>query len=127
MSISLAGTGKRYIDLQARMKNGRLHIQGLDGGHNRDYGVAVDIDVPEAFAKWSAGQPHTLKSAAGTGATYLPIRARIYPGDVVHVQVAGSKLNRNYGSVLNVTCEPLRKFVADELAKPAACGLATLG
>jgi len=47
ISSSLAGTGEKYVMLQARIiENGsRINIQGLGEEENRAYGVAVKVNV----------------------------------------------------------------------------------
>ena len=44
---SLAGTDAKYVPARVRVKNGKLHIQLEGTPFNRDYGAAIDVDIPE--------------------------------------------------------------------------------
>jgi len=109
---SLAGTGKRYVVLQARVRDGKLHIQGRGVPVNRPYGVAVDVSIPDNLREWFEEQDHILPSLANTDAMYVPIQARIKDG-LIHVQVRGNKpYNRPYGAAFDIKgAEVLKSFL----------------
>lgn len=104
---SLAGTGKQYLALQARVYGNNeyhprhLHVQGEGDEGNRYYGVAQDLDLEPETLEWFGKLPHTLDSLAKTGAKYAPLQARL-DGDEVRFQVAGPELNRWYGAAFRV-------------------------
>ena len=109
---SLAGTGRKYVVLQARVRDGKLHIQGKGTPANRPYGVAVDVSIPDDLREWFEEQNHTLPSLANTDAMYVPIQARIKDG-LIHVQVKGNKpYNRSYGAAFDIKgAEVLKSFL----------------
>jgi len=114
---SLAGTGRQYIKMQARVKEGKLHIQGKGTKINRSYGIAIDVTLSESVLRWFEKQDHTEESLAGSDAMYVSVQAKPLSGDVIHIQVEGSEFNREYGLAIDVTSSELHKFVTKELAK----------
>ena len=114
---SLAGTGRQYVRMQARVKEGKLHIQGKGTVINRPYGIALDVTLHESILKWFEKQEHTEKSLANTDAMYVPIQAKPLSENVVHIQVKGSEFNREYGLAIDTTSPELYKFVTSELDK----------
>jgi hypothetical protein len=95
---SLAGTDKVYVEVQGRVRNGLLHIQGRGPEGNRLYGVAVDLPIDGDFATWLDGQTHSLQSLADTGHLYLPMQVRV--ADTIRLQVPGTEFNRPYGAAV---------------------------
>lgn len=100
MNNSLANTGVSYVPLQAYVRdNDSLHIQGTGLKVNRDYGVAVDIDInnfDEDFIEYFNNLPHTLSSKVSEK-MYFPLQAKVV-GDSVHFQISGPQFNRSYGA-----------------------------
>ena len=90
-------------DIQVRMKNGRLHIQGAGPEINRGYGVAGDVQVPDELADWMANQDHEYESLAGSEAVYVGATARIHE-DVngVEIIIEGEPLNVEDGVSITV-------------------------
>lgn len=111
---SLAGTGRTYVQLQARVyrmkTDGRreLHIQGRGPEVNRDYGVAETVALEDkALRRWLKDVDASNESLAGTEAVYFELQARRYPGDVIHFQVRGTDdegdtFNRSYGAMFEL-------------------------
>jgi hypothetical protein len=126
MRSSLAGTDKSYAVLQVRMKGGRLHVQGRGVAVNRDYGVAVEVDVPLKLATWIDGQHHTEPSLAGTGMKYVPCQVRLR-NSVAHFQIPGGEYNRDYGAAFDVEgVGPLTTFLLNEDAVDSDSGAGQL-
>jgi len=114
-------TDKPYVEIQGRMRDGTLHIQGRGSEVNRQYGVAVNVQAPKQLADWLDQQSHTLFSLAGTVARYVPMQARI-KGGRIHVQVAGTPLNRGYGAAFDVDgAADLEAFIRNEVGDDAHC------
>ena len=107
---SLVSGDVKYVSLQARATSDGLHVQGSGASINRSYGVAVDLAVSEEVRAWVNAQTPSQKSLV-SDRRYVPIQATVYPGSEVHIQVAGSKLNRNYGMVLKTRNPELLSFV----------------
>jgi len=108
---SLAESGKDYIVIQGRIRDGKLHIQGKGPYINRDYGVATNIPVADHFIKFMESCTHSLTSLV-TDRAYVPMQFRVYPDNWIHIQIKGPQHNRNYGAVLDVKSDDLLKFAA---------------
>lgn len=123
---SLAGTGRPYAVIQGRVGGTTLKIQGKGPETNRPYGISLVVPIPADLAKWMAGIKATYKSlAAGSSARYFAMQSAVVDEDTVRVQVAGSKLNRSYGTVFTIKNSELRSFVnaAIEEMQPASVNL----
>jgi hypothetical protein len=115
MGESFAGTGKTYVELQVREKNGKIHVQGIGEGGNRSYGVADDFPITDGVSKYTLRMPATLESLAGTCQKYVPVQARARKG-YVHFQQAGPEGNREYGysfDILKEQAPALWNFLAN--------------
>lgn len=107
--ISLANTGKNYVEIRGRIDGGVLVVEG--DAPEGCKGVVVNIEVPTKLANWFAdldytdgkvGAPHFVKMQATTIG---------YGG--VHIQVRNKEtLNRNYGAAFNVDSDLLRAWVS---------------
>ena len=120
MKKSLAGTGKRYVKVQGRLRgDADLHIQGAGPEVNRSYGVAVDIPksvLSEGLWDWLKGLDTPLGSLHPmSGQAYFVMQVRP-EGDSLHFQVEknlSDKLNRGYGATFDIplwTRPALEKF-----------------
>ena len=112
---SKAGTCELYVPVQGRIyPDHKLHIQGWGPVVNREYGVAVDLDMPTELEEWWEEQEHTIPSQAGTTAQYVGLQVRL-EGDFIHGQVVGASLNRGYGVSMDIhrtpNAEPLFQFI----------------
>ena len=117
---SLASNKADYIEVQGRIKDGCLHIQGAGDNANRYYGVAVSVSVPYPLRAWIEGLGRSLKSLADSKQLYSRMLATIR-GDNVHIQVpfVGS-FNRSYGAAFDLDgAADLREFLSVEIAKLA--------
>lgn len=98
--------------IQARLKDGRLHIQGAGPEVNRDYGVALDYKIEDEITEWLATQSPILPSLAGSEAMYLPGTARITEDEDLELTLDGHELNIEDGAAMTVLGdELLRAFV----------------
>ena len=102
--LSMTGPERTYVLLQGRIyPDGRLHVQGRGPRVNREYGVAVDLTLPEELRSWWMEQAHDRVSLAGTHAMYVEFHAEIrqFPvepvADSIRAQVRGKELNRVHG------------------------------
>jgi len=102
---SLAGTGKTYVEVQARMyPGGVLHVQGRGHKANREYGIAVNLAVPSdvrSFFNREEPSKASKLSQANTGARYIPGQVRSRRG-YLHFQFKDGGANRMYGIAFDV-------------------------
>ncbi len=100
---SLAGTGVQYRKMQARRWEGTLlHFQ-IDGEKiNRKYGASFTVQAPEDIIEAVEAANDTTVSLAGSGKEYAILQAKQVGDSEIHVQVAGSSGNRDYGASFNV-------------------------
>jgi hypothetical protein len=104
------GSDAQYTLMQARVLGtthnaATLNIQGGGPAGNRDYGVAVQVQVSKSLADWLSGQWHLLKSLADSKAKYAYVQAR-YDPDLkgVRFQVSGGpEYNRPYGAAFVIS------------------------
>jgi hypothetical protein len=122
---SLAGTGKRYVQLQARIKEDYLHVQVVAPNakdRNRPYGLSTDVTPPNdilVYFKQATKVTDLLDSQANTKRQYLPMQATtIGYGNEVHLQARDGKLNREYGLAFNIEDDDLHSFVTNLLNTP---------
>lgn len=107
---SLAGTGKVYKELQARVyPNEGLHLQGKGEPVNRDYGFADTLffgagPMDKEFLIWAVELDHSVTSLA-SHAAYFPIQARLRSNGTVHFQIRDGNFNRSYGAAFDVAQE----------------------
>lgn len=95
---SLAGTGKDYVLGQIREKDGGVKIQIAGPNVNRDYGYTDEVSCCDSFLAFLNEQDAFLPSLAGNSSElYTPARFKFLEGNRVHIQVAGSNGNRDYG------------------------------
>lgn len=102
---SLAGTGKRYLLAQVRERDGKMHVQLLApgmAGCNRLYGMSFDVGLSATAEQAIAGSLVKAKSQAGTSPIYALAQVNVRPTDILHFQVLGSEVNREYGASFNV-------------------------
>ncbi len=88
---SLAGTGTLYAVAQVRLVDPQ-RVRFQCAGSEWTYMVPSDI------AAWLSAQPAPWKSAAGTGAVYVPCLIRPEGDASMRVQVPGASLNRDWGA-----------------------------
>jgi len=122
---SQAGTGRDYVQLQARLYPQGLHVQGQGICINRDYGVAVTFAIPSqlrAYLEKVEAEAAKLDSLAGTGKRYFCLQAvlnREGSDLVIHFQVPFKETyNRAYGAAFDVPvarATELAMFIAAEL------------
>jgi len=121
---SLAGTGRRYVQLQARLYPKGLHVQGEGNEVNRSYGVAETFPInPELRAYLEKVEAEAgLSSLAGTGKKYFPLQAVLNRAEgqmFIHFQVPFKEAyNREYGAAFDVPIGEapyLAVFIASEL------------
>jgi len=128
---SLAGTGRRYVQLQARMYPQGLHVQGKGVNVNRDYGVAVTFPIHSELRNYLykvEDASARLDSLAGTGKKYFYLQAVLNRRDnnlLIHFQVPfAESYNRDYGAAFDVpvaSATELAVFIASELAGMDDC------
>lgn len=113
---SLTGSGKPYVVLQARVKNGMLHVQGRGTAINREYGIADDLSVNvNNFGGIASG----LKSLADTGERYFAVLGKLWDDGTLHFQIPGPERNRDYGMAFDMSPKghkALVDFIKAELA-----------
>ena len=118
---SMAGSETKYVALQARVtKSGKLHFQGIGKEVNRPYGVSFTLKENLGFALKenldSFNYLQTLKTEylskhSGSSKLYFPIQATFYEnGTLIHFQITGPKLNRDYGASFSI---PTEEFPSD--------------
>lgn len=99
--MSLAGTGKQYVEAQARiMDDGSLHVQVFspDATFNRPYGASFNMAVGDGVAEYVNSIPATIESLATHGKfAYVPMYLRAGTGRI-KFQFLGPELNRGYGA-----------------------------
>jgi hypothetical protein len=116
-TVKSLATNRRYVELQARVKNWVLHIQGRGTSVNRAYGVAVDVTAEPQVINYIQSFEGSLPSLAGSAQRYVPIQA-VVNGEAVHVQVQGPPmLGRSYGAAFDITSNQgdLVTFIEAEL------------
>jgi len=125
LTQSLAGTGRVYVQLQARLYPEGLHVQGQGTEVNRGYGVAetfpISPDLRDYLAKVEQAEAE-LPSLAGTGKRYFRLQAVLNRKDnqvFVHFQVAFREgYNRHYGAAFDIPVKNapnLAVFIASHL------------
>ena len=110
---------EKYVELQGRIRNGKLHIQGKGTKINRSYGIAVDIAVPAKLVQWFSNQEHTLPSLAGSDAVYVPLRAFPEGEEIVRVEAIGTPFNTEEGISFKIKSSKLYDFVSQMAEKHA--------
>ncbi len=113
-------TDTPYLQAQARVRDGFLHIQALGAEGNRPYGYSFTTqqELPKAVAEFLDNLDDALVSMAGTGAMYFPVQLKAEDGQV-HVQVDGNgeTLNREYGAAFDLAnCNGFSEWVAEQVA-----------
>ena len=109
-------TEDKRLQVRLHSTDGQLHFQGIGVEVNREYGLSVDVRVPNEISDWLKNQQATLQSAAGGGPIYVPTQMRVYDVDdkpVYQLFIEGSnndKLNHPDGAVLNM--QPKSMMVA---------------
>lgn len=114
---SLASERTGYVALQARVTSpSRIHLQGKGVSSNRDYGVAVDINLPANLCSWLNGVGVGYNSLyPDSNHKYFFVQA-VRNGSQIHIQVpcCSPTFNRNYGATFDVSASqyaPLAQFV----------------
>ena len=107
---SFATAKTDYTEIQARLYEDGLHVQGSGEEVNRQYGVAVTFPVEGDLAAWFKTLNREINSLAGTGAKYFPAQYALR-GNNVHFQVAGPTFNRSYGAAFNISQDQLPELV----------------
>ena len=98
----------KRLQVRVYYTDGQLHFQGIGVEVNREYGLSVDVRVPNEITNWLKMQSATLPSAAGSGPIYVPTQMKEYDVDgkpVYQLFIEGSdndKLNHPNGAMLNM-------------------------
>ena len=115
MAKSFASKREGYVALQARVKDGLLHVQGKGQEVNRNYGVAVDIALPVDLKEWMNTIYRGYKSLYPDSIEHYFSLQAVVNNDYIHFQVSsGSPFNRDYGATFDVPvgmCKPLETFI----------------
>lgn len=85
-------------DIQARIRQGQLHIQGAGPPTNRAYGVAVDVEVPQELRVWLREQEHPHESLyPDSEQAYAPATAELTEENL-EIVIEGEPLNDERGA-----------------------------
>ena len=96
------------VDLQGRVKYGKLHVQGEGVTINRYYGVAADIEITNSdILNFLDDIPRTLPSLAETDAKYFPIKGSLNDDGTVTLRIADTNI------ALIVECGTLAEFIRE--------------
>ena len=111
-------TDTPYLQGQARVREGLLHIQVPGQEGNREYGYAFSTEnpLPKQIAEYLNSLTAENLSLAGTGAFYFPIQLK-GNDESVHVQIAGPELNRSYGAAFDIGCDGFGIWVQDQITR----------
>lgn len=85
-------------EIQARLRNGQLHVQGAGPSTNRPYGVAVDVEIPQELIDWLPEQDRPHESLhPSSEAAYSPATAELTE-EGLEIVIEGNPLNDERGA-----------------------------
>lgn len=95
-------SNKQYVLAQVDKRHGKYHFQVACPEINRDYGLSFNASGGAPALDNMLNAISHVPSLTGSGKPYMPCQIRARNGYVLHVQVKGPEINREYGVAVDL-------------------------